>query len=380
MRILFIHRWVGVHDGGTETHVKELAFKLARRGHDVHIITREGRELKNAKSIKVWRVSKTLLESDFSYEDWRVYIYTFMYMVKTFLIILILKLEGISYDVVSVHFGTEALLMRFIRRLFGWPYIFMLEGYTNTEAREAKRANLQIAISSDIADRCQRNYVYRPMVIPLGIDTERFNMNIDGSRLRKKYSKYGEKLALTVCRLEPRKDIPTLISAANVVCRRYAHIKFIIVGDGINRKEIEKQIKNLNLQNKVILVGEVFDDELPEYYRACDFFVLPTLYEGFGYVFLEAMACGLPIITTTVPAVPEVIGDAGILVPPKQPKILSERILHIIYDDELRENLIKKGLERVKKYNWYSLIMEYENAYRSVVRKVAGCSRLRINR
>jgi len=371
MRILFFHRWVGIHAGGTETHVKELAFRLAQRNHEVHILTEEGKELKSARLVKVWRVPRSPLESNFSYEDWQVYIYTFIYLMKSFLKILVLKLKGIDYDVVSVHFTTEAFLMRFIKKLFRWPYIFILEGYTDAEAREAKHADLQIAISNDIAERCQKNYGYKPIVIPKGIDFEQFSMNIDGNNLRKKYSTNGEKLVLTVCRLEPRKDIPTLISAANVVCMKSSQIKFVIVGDGISRKEIEQQINNLKLQNKVILVGEVhyFNEELPKYYRACDLFVLPTLYEGFGYVFLEAMACGLPIISTTVPAVPEVVGDAGILLPPGRPDVLAEQLLKVTYDDGLRKRLIEKGLERVKKYDWSSLIVKYENAYGSVSKK-----------
>lgn len=370
MRILFFHRWVGVHAGGTETHVKELAFRMTQRGHEVHILTREGKELANAGLVKVWRVSKAPLESDFSYEDWRVYVYTFIYMIKAFLKLLILKLKGTDYDVVSVHFTTEAFIMRLIRKLLRWPYIFILEGYTNAEAKEAKHADLQIAISNDIAERCQRNYGYEPSVIPKGIDSERFNISINGSDFRKKYSKNSEKLALTVCRLEPRKDIPTLISAANVVCKRDPHIKFIVVGNGISRKEIEEQIKNLKLQSEVILVGEVpyFNEELPKYYRACDFFVLPTLYEGFGYVFLEAMACGLPIITTTAPAMPEVVGDAGILLPPRRPDLLAEQILKVSHDDGLRKRLIERGLERVKKYDWDNLIVEYEKAYKWILK------------
>ncbi len=284
--------------------------------------------------------------------------------------ILVLKLKGIDFDVISVHFTTEAFLMRFLKKVFRWPYVFILEGYTDTEAREAKHADLQIAISNDIAESCQRNYGYKPVVIPKGVDFEQFNPNVDGSNLRKKYAINGGSLVLTVCRLEPRKDLPTLISAASIVCRRDSRIRFLVVGDGISRKELEKQINSLNLQNNVILMGEVpyFDKKLPQFYKACDLFVLPTLYEGFGYVFLEAMASGLPIISTTVPAVPEVVGDAGILIPPKRPDVLAEQILRVIYDDKLKKQLVAKALSRVKKYSWSELIIEYEKAYESVLK------------
>ena len=366
IRILFFHRWVGVHVGGTETHIKELASRLSKRGHLVHILTREGDELKGYESLmRIWRVTKNWKESPFSYEDIRVYVYTLMFLFKSFFRLLTLRLKGIQFDVVSVHFVTEAFLIRLVRWLFGWPYVFVLEGYTDLEAREAKHANLQIAISQDITDKCFANYGYKPLFIPPGIDLERFNAEVDGSGIRKQYSKNNEKLILTACRLDPRKDISTLVFAASIVCGQDPHIKFIIAGDGIEREKIERQIKDLGLSDKVKIIRKTVT---PEYYRACDIFVLPSLYEGFGIVFLEAMASGIPIISTTAPAIPEVVGESGVLVPPRKPDLLAEKILQVINDDKLREKLREKGFERVKKYDWDGIVVEYEKAYESVIK------------
>ncbi len=365
MRILFFHRWVGVHAGGTEAHLKELAFRLAKRGHEVHILTREGRELNDTTHVKVWRVPKTLWESDFSYEDLRVYLYTAIYVAKAFLMLLYLKFRGIDYDVVSVHFTTEAFLMRLTRKIFGWPYVFILEGYTDAEASEAKHADLQIAISCDIAIRCRKNFGYSPLVVPVGVDLERFTHPAKNIMLKQRYARKGENLILTVCRLEPRKDIPTLIDAAKIVSKANSGINFIIVGNGIKRHEIEERITASNLE-RVFLTGQVSDEQLPSYYKIADLFVLPTLYEGFGIVLLEAMASGLPIISTTAQAVPEVVGDAGILVLPKNPELLAEEILRVIGDKDLRKSLSESGLERVKRYSWNNLIVEYERAYISI--------------
>jgi len=343
---------------------------LAKRGHTVHILTREGDELGEFESsVKVWRIGKNWRESLFSYEDARVYFHTSMFLIKSFLRLLILKLKGVNYDVVSVHFVTEAFLMRFAKRLFGWPYVFILEGYTDLEGREARYADLQIAISEYIAEKCLRNFHYAPLLLPVGIDLNRFNTNIDGTAVRKKYVQDGEKLVLTVCRLDPRKDVLTLISSADIIRRKCSKVKFVITGDGIQRAALEKGIKQSGLCGKVIIERNVRREELPQYYKACDVFALPTLYEGFGIVFLEAMACGIPIISTTVPAVPEVVEDSGILIPPKKPELLAERILEVLRNDELRRRLIQNGLERVKRYDWERLIVTYERAYESVTRK-----------
>jgi glycosyltransferase involved in cell wall biosynthesis len=79
------------------------------------------------------------------------------------------------------------------------------------------------------------------------------------------------------------------------------------------------------------------------------------------------MASGLPIISTAVPAVPEVVGDAGLLVPPKRPDILAERILQVLEDVNLRKQLIINGFRRVKGYSWENIIVMYEKAYKYVV-------------
>jgi len=305
-------------------------------------------------------------ESPFSrsiQNDKKLLIYALIFAFQSLLKLFILRLKGIKFDVVSVHCTLEAFLMRFVRLLFSTPYIFIFEGYTNMEARVAKHANLQIAISQDIVNKCFTNYEYKPIVIPIGINKDW--SNIDGSKIREKYAKNGEKVVLTVCRLDPRKDIPTLISAASIVNRVNPKVKFLIVGDGLDRKRIEKQIIELKLSDPVKIIREM--PISPSYFKACDLFVLPSLYEGFGIVFLEAMSAGLPVISTIAPAIPEVVGDAGILVPPKNPKALAKKILLALENDSLHKDLIKRGLQKARKYDWSRLIVRYEKAYKSVI-------------
>jgi glycosyltransferase involved in cell wall biosynthesis len=317
---------------------------------------------KHEQTVKVWYVAQNPGEPLFARSirnDKRLPIYALIFAVQSLLKLLMLKSKGIKFDVVSVHCTLEALLMRF----FDIPSVFIFEGYTDLEARVAKHANLQIAISQDIVNKCSTNYGYKPILIPIGVDKNWFNT--DGSKIRERYAKNGEKLVLTVCRLDPRKDIPTLISAASVVCGKNTKVKFLVVGDGVDRQKLEKQIETLNLSDTVKIIREM--PISPGYFKACDIFVLPSLYEGFGIVFLEAMSAGLPIISTTAPAIPEAVGDAGILVPPRKPEVLAEKILQVINDDRLCKDLIERGLKRVKNYDWDDLITKYEKAYESVI-------------
>jgi glycosyltransferase involved in cell wall biosynthesis len=282
-----------------------------------------------------------------------------MFGTKALVKIFALWFSGVRFDVASVHWTPEAILMRFLRPLLKLPYVFVLEGYTGHEAKWAGHADLQIAISKDIVDRCYTNYGYKPILIPIGIDVERYN--VDGTNIRTMFCRDDEKLVVTVCRLDPRKDIPTLVSAAKLVCEKNDNIKFIIIGDGPDKKKIEQMIEALNLSDKVKIIRKV--PVTPDFYRAGDLFVLPSLYEGFGIVFLEAMSARLPIISTTVGAIPEIVGDAGILIPPRRPDLLAEKILEVIHNDRLREGMIRKGLNKLKRYDWGRLIVEYEKAY-----------------
>lgn len=354
---------MGLHIGGTETHIKELACRFAKRGHEVHIITSDGDKLKDYESfMKVWYISRNWREAPFPRnfrQDSLLPLYMFMFYTKALVKFLTLWFKGVRFDVASVHWTPEAILMRLLRPLLKLPYVFVLEGYTDHEAKWAGHADSQIAISKDIVDRCFMHYGYKPVHIPIGIDAEKYD--VDGSHLRTAFCKKNEKLVVTVCRLDPRKDIPTLVSAARLVCEKDENVRFIIVGDGPDRQRIEQMIQTLNLSDKVKIVRKV--PVTPDFYKAGDLFVLPSLYEGLGIVFLEAMSARLPIISTTAGAIPEVVGDAGILIPPRRPELLAEKILEVIHNDRLRKEMIEKGLNKLKRHDWSRLVVEYEKAY-----------------
>ena len=165
------------------------------------------------------------------------------------------------------------------------------------------------------------------------MDRNIFNEKVDGSAIRKKYGLGNCFVFLTVCRLEPRKDISTLLLAAKDFLSHNSDVYFLIVGEGVAANELRSQARQLGIERQVIFSGRVSDEELPHYYASGDVFVLPTLYEGFGIVFAEAMAVGLPIISTNISAVPDVVGDAGILFTPKDVDELTtalEKIYSII--------------------------------------------------
>lgn len=183
---------------------------------------------------------------------------------------------------------------------------------------------------------------------------------------RKKYNLGDLPFILYVGVLQPIKNIPSLIKAFYKLKNKIKHKLVIVGGKGWQYEEIFKTVKNLNLQKDVLFIGNVPNKELPPLYNAADVFVFPSLYEAFGIPPLEAMACGIPVITSNVSSLPEVVGDAGIMVDPYDVEGLANVIHNVLINDGLREYMIKKGLERAKLFSWKKCAKETLEVYNRV--------------
>lgn len=362
MRILFFHRWVGVHDGGTERHIKELASFLFKRDHDVSILTRSGALVNELKEIAtVYTVSKNYFESDFSFEDFRVYIHTLLFVFKALCRLFLLHLSGRKFDIISVHFVTESLVAQIFRFFTRTPYLFVMEGYTDLEARFARKANVCMASSQHEVDECYKNYGFKPVLKPHSIDVAGFSGRIKSSQVKNEIFGKGKRILLSVCRLEPRKDLVTLLEAMRILKNSgFSDMQAVIVGEGIQGDFLKNKCRQMGLGDMVRFAGRVSDDDLPSYYSSADIFVLPTLYEGFGIVYLEAMAVGLPIVSTLVGAVPEVVDGAGILIEHKNPGLLAKKIEELLSDKILYDELAKRSLRRATDFESNKILPIFE--------------------
>ncbi|AXI24803.1 glycosyl transferase family 1 [Methanofervidicoccus sp. A16] len=167
--------------------------------------------------------------------------------------------------------------------------------------------------------------------------------------------------------LAPNKNVERLIYAFYKLKKKLPEYKLIITG--IKRykyKSIFETIDKLNLQKDIIFTGYVPEEDLPALYNAADLFVYPSIYEGFGLPPLEAMACGTPVITSNTSSLPEVVGDAGIMVDPYDVDGLSKAMYEVLTNDGLREELRKKGLERAKLFSWKECAEEHLKVYEEV--------------
>jgi len=205
-------------------------------------------------------------------------------------------------------------------------------------------------------------------VTPLGIDN-RYKKPLKDNIMTINRYYLPDQYILYVGTLQPRKNLATLIYAFYKLkqVKQIKH-KLVIVGKkGWLYNDIFKLVNKFNIASEVKFTGYVPDEDLPYLYNAADLFVYPSFYEGFGLPPLEAMACGTPVITSNTSSLPEVVGDAGIMVDPYDVDGLAQAMYEVLTNDDLREDLIKKGIERAKMFSWEKTARETLKVYESVV-------------
>ena len=195
------------------------------------------------------------------------------------------------------------------------------------------------------------------------------NNNIEIEKVKEKFNT-GEDYLLSVCSLEPRKNIPLLLQAFSQVLTedKFKHIKLVLVGrKAWGNNAINDRILELHLDENVIITDYVSDEDLLSLYNGAYCFVYPSLYEGFGLPILEAMACGIPVVTSNNSSIPEVAGDAAILINPSSALDIEKGIKTVLRDPKLRDEMVEKGYTRVKDFSWENIIGNMVKQYREQV-------------
>jgi len=171
---------------------------------------------------------------------------------------------------------------------------------------------------------------------------------------------------LAVGNLEPRKNLPGLLRAFAQLAPDVPH-KLVLVGaEAWLTGEIHATLDRLRLGGRVRMTGFVSDDDLPLWYGAADLFVFPSLYEGFGLPVVEAMACGVPVVTSNVSSLPEVAGDAAVLVDPRDVDAIADGLCRVLTDADLSRRLRQSGRERAARFTWEETAARTVAVYREV--------------
>ncbi len=152
--------------------------------------------------------------------------------------------------------------------------------------------------------------------------------------------------------IEPRKNLPTLLRAFDRLAPAVEHDLVIVGGEGWMMEEFNATLAGMTQRDRVRIHGFAPVEDLPAWYNAADLFVFPSLYEGFGFPPLEAMACGTPVVTSNVSSLPEVVGEAALTVAPLDIDALTEAMGRILGDSVLATSLWSAGLERAATFTW----------------------------
>jgi glycosyltransferase involved in cell wall biosynthesis len=193
----------------------------------------------------------------------------------------------------------------------------------------------------------------------------------DAERLASLRARYSlpERFILCVATLEPRKNILVLLEAMALLGEQsdLPHRLVVAGGKGWFYETLEARVQALGLQDRVLFPGFVPDGELPIWYSAAELFVYPSRYEGFGLPPLEAMACGTPVIVSDQSSLPEVVGHAGVQLPPDDPALWAQTIAELLASPARLEAMREAGLERTRSFGWDATARATAELYRQVL-------------
>jgi len=266
----------------------------------------------------------------------------------------------------SPHYNIPLLPIRARKRMVTIHDVFHLAFYDTLTLKQkiyaklvinqaVRRSNKVLTVSKFSADEIKKytKTSKKIEVIYNAVDFNKFKVINDKSRLNSVKAKYKlpEDFLLFVGNVKPHKNLKNLLLAITDI-----DVNLVIVGkkDGFitGDKNIWNIIKSNNLENRVFFTGYVEDEDIPVIYNLAKAFVFPSLYEGFGLPPLEAQACGCPVIVSNVASLPEVCGDSALYCDPYDVKDIRDKIETLIRDEELQEELRRKGFENVKRFSW----------------------------
>lgn len=382
-----------VVEGGLARHVCKLAENLVAQGTEVHVLTRgdESMEEENVQEgVFVHRVREPARPRDLAeFVTWIEHMNADMLAAGVEL--------GDRYDFDLVHghdwlvaVACDHLANRFHRPLVmtihateygrhqGWVEEHPQSWINGVERWITGRADRVITCShymrGHVADIFELDES-RVTVIPNGIDPLDLQPVDDLEQLRAEFAAPGEQLVLLVGRLVYEKGFQLALEALPPIIERVGNVRFLVAGSGTHEEELKEQAEQLGLMEHGTFMGWIGDDVLHSLYRIADLCVVPSLYEPFGLVALEAMASGCPCIVADTGGLREVVpaGEkVGLRFNGGDPEHLGVMIERMLTDDELRERLIAEASEHVLSFDWADVARQTSRLYGETIAARSG--------
>lgn len=211
-------------------------------------------------------------------------------------------------------------------------------------------SNKIIAVSGDLASKIELMGINKDItILRNAVDISRFKPSKNIEMRHKHKIEDHEVLILFIGHLEPFKGIFELLDAFNSIKTKHENCKLMIIGEGHDEQRVKETVSNFELDNSVIFKGKVSPETIQNYYQMADIFTLPSYTEGLPLVVIESMACGLPVVVSTVGGIPELVKDEdnGFLVPPRDSLSLTRKLERLVDSEKLRIKIGNRALETV---------------------------------
>ncbi len=374
-RILFICGDLNPKDlGGAEVHIVEVIKGLAERGHkcEVFVGLSDGiREIFTHKNITVHTVQYRKvrnLNSVFFTEAAVRFISAFLRREKIDILHakqvfpqayigakLARRFKLPLYTTVQnpLAYKEEMVLRGRVMRMLGWFWLKLAERWARIGLKESAVCG---CVSRYSEKRAIEMGAGKTVIVPNGVDTEVFRPAkdaVDGFKV------------VTTSTLIPRNGIDTLVRAFRMVKKEFPEATLEIAGEG----PMEDELRSLAGEG-VKFLGTIAHKEVPDLLRSADLFVRPSRFEGFGVSFIEAMACGVPVITCPSGGIVDFVvdGETGVLVPPDKPDELANAMIGVLRDRGKLSNLKKNALKMVReRYSWDKVVDKIEESYKAIL-------------
>jgi glycosyltransferase involved in cell wall biosynthesis len=270
-------------------------------------------------------------------------------------------------SVVTIHDCIHLRFPQYLPSRLGYAY-------ARTSLWMATHRSSRIMTVSEASKRDILEYYKVPAekidVIYNGIDDRfcRIPAEEDVVRVRERYQ-LEDPFILYAGNVKPHKNLKRLIEAFDILRQGdFENVKLVMIGDEISKYAVLRHaVHRHHLHKHVRFLGFVPHRTLAVLYRLAGVFVFPSLYEGFGLPPLEAMASGTPVIASNVSSLPEVVGDAAVLIDPLQPEAIADAIRRVLTDGPLRDGMRQRGLERARAFSWERSIARVREIYNEVL-------------
>ncbi len=397
-RVLLISwEYPPVIEGGLARHVRKLAEHLVEDGAEVHVLTRGGGRLpvqEERHGVIVHRVREPPYPKDVNaFVRW-------VDAMNADMLTLGLELcEQHDFELIHSHDWLVAGAADRLAQRLGLPWLATIhatefgrhqgwvEKYPQSHIHAAERAMARDADRVITCSNYMRSHVAsvfgvparRVTVIPNGVDPADLEPVVtDLAALRAKYARPVDRLVLLVGRLVYEKGFHLALDALAPVVKSLGNVRFVVAGTGTAEAELKSQARRLGLQRHGSFVGWVGDDMLHSLYRVSDLCIVPSIYEPFGLVALEAMASGCLCVVADTGGLREVVpgdGTVGLRFPSRDSDALGEILETVLRDDEARARFVVEAREHVLRFDWGEVARRTSEVYAELLGRVSGPAR-----